>query len=197
MDLDHNGLRNQNDSLLSDIVIFIFNKFNIFVKSVKSDQYGRYSAKNLDADQYYCKVPVYDDKDFVKFTGSNPDIDSEITNQYGEGTSRLVTLSAGAPISNFDFGYRIKGLKKIAAQTEHSGLHIFPNPSFWFINVNLPTKENADYYIINHTGAIIQKGIILEGSGRISIEELNTGKYTIIVLYDKTILSKSFMKIEN
>src|SRR5690606_19294157 len=44
----------------------------------------------------------------VLYTGQNTDRDSEITNGFGAGTSRLVTIFPGDNIVNFDMGYAPK-----------------------------------------------------------------------------------------
>jgi protocatechuate 3,4-dioxygenase beta subunit len=197
-DNNNNGLRDENDGTLSDVVIFIFKKSGIFVKSTKSNQDGTFTLKNLDAGQYYCLLPEYDELDFVLFTGQNQDKDSEITNQYGIGTSRLITVEAGSPVTNFDFGYKdAEGLKQ-NDDVFKKELSVYPNPSLYNIQVKIPGEVTAsDYYIVNTFGSIVRNGKLSGNTGNIDIENLPPGKYSLHIVNGKEKWAKTFMKIEN
>jgi hypothetical protein len=197
-DINNNGLRDENDGTLSDVVIFIFKKSGIFVKSTKSNQDGTFTLKNLDASQYYCLLPEYDELDFVLFTGQNQDKDSEITNQYGKGTSRLITVEAGAPVTNFDFGYKDADGLKQHDDVFKKELAVYPNPSLYNIQVKIPGEVTAsDYYIVNTFGSIVRDGKLSGNVGNIDIENLPPGKYSLHIVNGKQKWAKTFMKIEN
>ena len=198
-DKNDNSLKDATDQFLPNVLVLLFNKSKIFVKSTKTDENGVYSLKNLDPGQYYCLVPEYEDKDFILYTGANTDKDSEVTNQYGMGTTRLLTLAGGAPFENFDFGYKKKGTRLTTPGLEalNNQLLISPNPSMWYINVEVPTNEDAQYYIMNSIGAVVQNGVIQGGKTRIDTERLPSGKYSLHVVNSKVKLAKTFMKIEN
>lgn len=198
-DSNGNGLRESNDSLMSNVLILIFNKFHIFVKSVKTDAFGKYELNNLDPGQYYCKVPEYGGKKYILFTGANQDRDSEITNQYGTGTTRLLTLGGATTVDNFDFGYA-----RSSNFTDNPGgfmvrnttLSIHPNPAFDYIDVVSDESESAIYYIANNQGSIILKGTIIDGNARINIENLPSGKYSLHLVSARSKIVKSFIKID-
>ena len=197
-DKNNNGVRDNNDDVLSDVVIFIFNKSKIFIKSTKSNQDGTYSLKNLDAGQYYCLLPEFDELDYILFTGQNQDKDSEITNQYGTGTSRLITVEAGAPVINFDFGYKdAEGLKQNDDVFKNE-LVVYPNPSLYNIHIKIPGEmAESAYYIVNTLGSIVRNGKLLSNTDNIDIEDLPPGKYSLHIVNGKQKWAKTFMKIEN
>lgn len=198
-DSNSNNIKDSTDSLMANVLILVFNKNHFFVKSTKTDQSGAYTLNNLDPGQYYCKVPEYADKKYIFFTGANQDRDSEITNQYGTGTTRLITLGAATFIDNFDFGYSNRfnfidnpGSFRVIKQE----LAINPNPSFYYIDVTLPNQETASYYVANNQGSIVQKGAIQEGQERIIIENLAAGKYSLHVVNKDFKMVKSFIKLD-
>ncbi len=198
-DKNGDGLKDNSDSLMANVLILIFDKNHFFVKSTKTDQFGIYKLNNLDPGQYYCKIPEYSGKKYILFTGANQDRDSEITNQYGTGTSRLVTLGAGTTIDNFDFGYsRSSNFSDNPGvfNMRKNGFSINPNPSFWYIDVTLPDNKTASYYIANNQGSIMQKGVIQEGNERINIESLAAGKYSLHVINKEFKMVKSFIKLD-
>ncbi len=197
-DENKNGIRDNGDILMKDVVIFVFNKFNIFVKSTKTNADGAYNLKNLDAGQYYCRVPEFADLDFIMFTGLNQDKDSEITNQYGIGTTRLITIQDGIPFGNFDFGYRQANGIRNQEQALQNELLIYPNPSLYEVHVKVPgDKTDADYYIVNALGSIVLQGRVQSDASTINTSDLPPGKYSIHVINGKNKWAKTFMKIEN
>ena len=193
-----NGIKDVGDTFIPDVVIFIFDKNNIFVKSTKSNQDGSYSLKNLDSGQYYCLLPEFPDLDFVLFTGQNQLQDSEISNQYGFGTTRLITIEAGTPLHNFDFGYKdANGLRQDELLIEQ-GLSIYPNPSMYNLGVRMPDlEEEADFYIVNVSGSVVLKGKINPATANIDIENLPAGKYSLHIVNGIQKYARTFMKIEN
>jgi hypothetical protein len=197
-DKNRNGLRDPFDELMSDVVIFIFNNSRVFIKSTKTDKEGKYSLKNLDSGQYYCKVPEYPELDFILFTGENQDYDSEITNQYGKGTSRLITIQAGTPINNFDFGY--KPLNGVSSSDKETGmqLEVYPNPTISDVRIGIPESDTGgDYFIFNSAGSLVMQGKVNARIESIHTEDLPTGRYTIKVVSGDNNWVKSFMKLEN
>ncbi len=198
MDENKNGIRDQNEPTKSNVVIFLFNKNKIFIKSVKTSENGVYTFKNLESGQYYCLVPDYPELEFVMFTGQNQTIDSEITNQYGLGTSRLFTIIDDSVIENFDFGYKLKNGFNRPLDEAKQDMTIYPNPTMHDIKLGLPiTVGNADYYIVNSMGSVVQQGKITLDNLSIDTNALLTGNYTIHVVSKENKWIKSFLKIMN
>jgi protocatechuate 3,4-dioxygenase beta subunit len=196
IDANGNGIRDAQEATKPNVVIFLFNKNRVFVKSVKTNENGIYSLNNIESGQYYCMIPEFPDMDFVMFTGQNQDKDSEITNQYGLGTSRLITIQGGSTFENFDFGYRPKNGFNIPTPEAREDISVYPNPTIDNINIDLPDGINdASYYIVNSMGSVIQEGKIGGDHRTINTESLISGKFTIHVVTDKTKWIKSFLKI--
>lgn len=195
LDTNKNGFRDDAEERMKDVVIFLFNKNKIFIKSLKTNDAGQFTFKNLDPGAYYCLLPEFPDLDFVKYTGANQDRDSEFTNQYGKGTSRLITLPALTTTENFDFGYfRINGISEI--KVPETDLTLYPNPVISDIKVKLPEELNsAQYYILNGMGEIIQQGQIEKSTDMLPTDHLRSGKYTLIIISGDTAMNKSFIKI--
>ena len=197
-DLNNNGIQDGNDELMPNVVIFLFNKFKTFIKSTKTDENGAYTLRNLDAGQYYCKVPEFPDLAYVMFTGANQDKDSDITNQYGLGTSRLITLVAGVPFTHFDFGYTDTTLKIVPDKTESMQLEIYPNPAFNDIKLRLPGKtDKGQFYIVNNMGAVLRNGNVESHDSQLNISDLPPGKYSLHIITSENKWVKSFVKLSN
>jgi len=198
-DVNKNGIRDTGDTPMPNVVIFLFNKFNTFVKSTKSDENGNYSLKSLDPGQYYCRLPEYPDLTYVMFTGSNTDKDSEFTHQYGVATSRLITLSGGTPESHFDFGYRsINGVVESPNDRQIEDVSVYPNPTISHIRVRLPQgQEGGKYFILNSMGQVVMEGRLMSNDDDIDVFALPAGRYALHVNNGNNNWRKSFAKFEN
>lgn len=198
-DVNKNGTQDVGDKPLKDIVIFVFNASNVFVKSTKTNDRGEYNIKNLEPNEYYCKLPTLTDLDFVKYTGQNTDVDSEFTNQYGEGTSRLIKLVGGEILAHFDFGYQSTNaiLPPRFKETEMS-LQLYPNPTIDNIHVNMPPQlKEAAFIIVNSYGRTLIQGKVLDDKTNIDTSSLPAGRYTLHILSPEFSCTKTFIKVEN
>ena len=198
-DINKNGIRDAGDQPMPNVVIFLFNKWNIFIKSTKTNENGEYSLKNLDSGQYYCRLPEYPDLTYVMFTGNNPDVDSEFTNQYGQATSRLVTMVAGTPLQHFDFGYRsVNGIHELTNDDKIREAIVYPNPTIGDIRVRLPEGQyEGQYYIINAAGQVVLNGIISSNDEAIDLWRLPAGRYAIHIKTESNSWKKAFTRFEN
>ena len=198
-DKNHNGLRDDTDSLMQNVVVFLFDKSRIFVKSTKTNSVGEYSFKFLDAGQYYCRIPEFSDMGFVMFTGNNQDKDSEITNQFGVGTSRLITINPGIPLSNFDFGYVDLNRLVVSDPKRIVQYEVFPNPVINEIRVKVPSDilMKTQYNIINNMGRVVKSGTIDGESEILETGHLPSGRYVIQFYNEKERILKTFIKVDN
>lgn len=203
--LDHNknGIRDIDDSFLEDVVIFLFTDKKKFVKSIKTNALGQYTLKLIDPGFYYCLLPQYQDKDFVLYNGQNTDVDSEFTNEYGVGTSRLFKIESGASIKNFDFGYQLHpGIdapySQAALQSEVEVISIYPNPCMSNCNILIEDISlPAQYYIQNTYGKIVSQGEIESGTSMLGMENLDDGQYTVIVISGDRVWTRPLIKLRN
>jgi protocatechuate 3,4-dioxygenase beta subunit len=198
-DKNNNGLRDDTDSLMQNVVVFLFDKSRIFVKSTKTNSAGEYSFKFLDAGQYYCRIPEFSDMSFVMFTGNNQEKDSEITNQFGVGTSRLITIDPGTPFNNFDFGYVDLNRLVVSDPKRIVQYEVFPNPVINEIRVKVPLDilMKTQYNIINNVGMVVKSGTIDGESEILETGHLPSGRYVIQFFNEKEMILKTFIKVDN
>lgn len=76
MDNNKDGIREDQEDRLKDVVIFLFNKNKIFIKSTKTNDAGQYSFNTLRSGSYYCLLPEFPELGFVTYTGANQDRDN-------------------------------------------------------------------------------------------------------------------------
>jgi len=196
-DVNKNGYRDDKDLPIPNIVIFLFNQDKIFVKSTKSNDRGEYSLKHLTPGKYYCSLPQFPDLDFVMFTGANQEKDSEFTNQYGIGTTRLVTIDPGIPLLNFDFGY--KELTNFNSdENNRQVIGVYPNPAVTELRVKAPPSEEPyEFVVVNNQGFAIKKGFLTNNENALDVGHLPPGRYTLHVSTSNGVIIKSFIKIDN
>ena len=195
VDNNKNGIREDQEERLKDVVIFLFNKNKIFIKSTKTNDLGQYLFNKLDPGSYYCLLPEFPDKGFVLYTGANQDRDSEITNQFGKGTTRLITVAGLTTTDNFDFGYY--STNSIAdLQASESDVNIYPNPAIYDITISLPDGiQECEYYIYDTSGKLIINGKTENGSVVIDADILRAGRYMVRLVSENQSWNKSFIKI--
>lgn len=203
LDKNKNGYRDANDTFLEDVVVFLFNEKKKFVKSIKTNALGQYTLKYIDPGYYYCMLPQFADKGFVLFTGSNMDMDSEFTNEFGQGTSRLFKIEAGVSIRHFDFGYmEIAGLDNPVIEDEiRPGtveISVFPNPSLYYSHVQISESLIPAHLILRSvSGEIIRKEWIHNNRYILDTSDLKDGRYTVTIQSGKKRWSRSLVKTAN
>ncbi|MEY3421472.1 MAG: Secretion system C-terminal sorting domain, partial [Bacteroidota bacterium] len=133
------------------------------------------------------------------FTGSSTDKDSEITHQYGIGTSRMITIEAGIPFENFDFGYNEINKLIVSDPKRMIQYEVFPNPVINEIRVKVPFNDHltTKYFIINYLGNLVKSGEIQGESEILETGHLPEGRYTIHFINGREQIMKSFIKIDN
>ena len=195
VDNNKNGIREDQEDRLKDVVIFLFNKNKIFIKSTKTNDAGQYSFNTLNPGSYYCLLPEFPELGFVTYTGANQDRDSEITNQFGKGTTRLITVAGLTTTDNFDFGYY--NTNSIAdLQAPETDVNIYPNPAIYDITISLPDDiQKSEYYIYDASGKLIINGKTENGSVVIDADILRAGRYTVRLVSENQSWNKSFIKI--
>jgi protocatechuate 3,4-dioxygenase beta subunit len=199
VDKNANLLRDQTDTIMQYVLVLFFDKENIFVKSTRTDANGRYIFTGITPGSYYVKVQSIPSMEYIMFTGTNQDRDSEITHQFGTGTSRPITLANLVTVDNFDLGFSRLGLlqdEKPELSNAKVNVSIYPNPVFWALKVDVKDKSSiASYSIYNPSGTLVQKGEVTDE--KIDVAELSGGMYYIRVISDKFNETIPFIKIEN
>src|SRR5690606_648790 len=108
LDRNNNAIRDDDELKLDGIEVKLYDVNGVNIDFVFTNEQGAFSFPNLAFGDYYLSVPDFANRVFVLYTGQNTDRDSEITNGFGAGTSRLVTIFPGDNIVNFDMGYAPK-----------------------------------------------------------------------------------------
>ena len=107
-DADNNKLRGNNEVILSGIEVTLFDLNGNLIANQTSASDGTYMFTVIPFGDYYIKVPVLSDKVFVLYSGQSVPFDSDITNDFGQGSSRILNLFPGATIADEDLGYAQK-----------------------------------------------------------------------------------------
>jgi hypothetical protein len=188
------------DVVLENTVVLLFNQQNIFVKSTLSDATGFFKLDKLDPGQYYVKVPVLEGKTFILM---NESMDSQIDNQRGEGTSRLIFVDVLNPGLSFNLGYKTaNGLLELpenfSVADPGTEFLIYPNPTMYDINVELPAgTENVPFRLYDSQGREVKQGILHTGNQKILLTDVSQGMYTLQILFDGKVINRRFYRIEN
>ena len=79
--------------------------------------------------------------------------------------------------------------------TNNSTIGIYPNPVSDLLRFNLgQTSSNATYQVYNQTGALVLSGKFNTNASSISVEDLQSGLYTVSVLENNKMTSIRFVK---
>ncbi|MEZ4910060.1 MAG: SdrD B-like domain-containing protein [Saprospiraceae bacterium] len=195
LDTNPNNVEDNADTKMSDIVVLCFDENKRFVKSTKTEANGVYIFRDLDPGKYYCLLPSYEDKTFILNTGTNSSNDSEFTNGYGLGTSRLVNLIGSDPTLDFDFGYKIK--TNVASTVQPVISMIYPNPSLHTIYIhNENNASSVPFTLFNDSGAAVIEGHLIPGKNTINIEHLKGGQYFVVLNNDGNIETRMIVKLD-
>lgn len=205
MDVNQNHAFEQEDVLLQDVPVLIFNKSRIFIKSAKTDHEGKFDISGLDSGEYYCLVPTFPDTEFVLFDPTREVNISNITNQFGLGTTRLFKLLEGETLTGFNIVYSRTQNKVESITNQETALInkseinaiIYPNPAFWYINIQNNTGHPADLLIFDQSGRIVrslrnQK----EPEMRLEVSELPTGRYHVLLRTKDGDVLSGFVKLD-
>jgi hypothetical protein len=202
-DKNNNNILDDTDVRLSDVPVLIFNKARIFIKSAKTEADGSFMLQGLETGEYYCLVPTFDGKSFISYNSSVPENFSNITNQFGLGTTRLIMLTEGVETTGFHIGYRAESGGNLAENISDSRVsktdrdfNILPNPAFWYLEFDTPSEMPVSYSIFNNTGIELLKRSDRGGKQWLNIESLPTGRYFIHIRSGDHYLVRSFVKLD-
>ncbi len=95
IDDNFNGIRDAEESGLPNTEVEIYNAYGELYSTTITDENGEYSLDYLQAEDYYLKFNTPDNYSSYSFTinnQGNDDFDSDVTGDYGYGTTDLFTL---------------------------------------------------------------------------------------------------------
>lgn len=201
-DLNNNNFLDNTDEGLSNVVIFLFNKDRMFIKSARTNEQGQYSLTDLDAGEYYCLLPEFPDLTYILYSAGQARNDSEFTNQFGQATSRLLSVREGEIFQNFNFGYRKKSNfneRTVFEDIKAIDIELFPNPSMSDIHIFITNniEEDAPYLIFNSTGNMVMEGCLMDSKVCLNLEHLPSGLYTLYVIDGDKISKKMISRVKS
>jgi len=107
-DLNGNGVNNLNDPDLDGIQVFLFSsdgtKLDSTLTFATGDTTGYYLFDGLIPSEYYIQFIFPDEYILSDGNVGSDDIDSDISNAFGTGTTDIITLASGEIASNTDGG---------------------------------------------------------------------------------------------
>ena len=105
-DLNDNDIRDTEDRIIAGSPVYLYTKDHNPVDTVLTDAYGKYRFGMAEPGEYFIKVPALIEKKFVLFSNLDPDNNSDITNDFGPGTTDLIQIEIGRRYEGIDLGYQ-------------------------------------------------------------------------------------------
>lgn len=104
-DKNGNGRQDNGEEGIKDIVVELYRSpGNIFVKSTKSDNSGKYLFDNLIPGNYYLKFIVPSHYTITSSKVGSTDLDSDVNDANGSGTTATTVLDGGEKDFSWDLG---------------------------------------------------------------------------------------------
>lgn len=107
-DKNGNGINNLGDSGLGGVPVFLYNSAGIKIDSTITeslgDTVGVYSFMKLQAGEYYVVFDIPEEYILSDGNAGPNDIDSDISNAFGIGSTDMITLGSGENLQNLDGG---------------------------------------------------------------------------------------------
>lgn len=105
-DLNANGIQDEDEPGLEDVVLELIDSADEVVNTTTSDQGGNYSFSGIAPGEYYIRVQadaLYSPTQFQ--SGGSADIDSDLSAQDGHWVSPTFTLASNTTDLSLDFGF--------------------------------------------------------------------------------------------
>lgn len=107
-DVNANGTRETADLLLDGVEVTLYDLDGTLVDIVFTDTEGKYRFDDVFFGSYYISVADVINRVFVLYNGQNTEVDSDITNEFGQGSTRIISMFPGDTLYNIDLGYAPK-----------------------------------------------------------------------------------------
>ena len=107
-DVNANGTREETDLLLDGVEVSLYDLDGILIDIVFTDLDGKYRFDDVFFGSYYISVADVINRVFVMYNGQNTEVDSDITNEFGAGSTSIISLFPGDTLYNIDLGYAPK-----------------------------------------------------------------------------------------
>jgi uncharacterized repeat protein (TIGR01451 family) len=107
-DANGNGLQDGGEQGVAGVTVQLYNASGILSQSTTTSNAGIYAFNNIVAGNYYIKfLPPVQYTFITANVGANDNIDSDVTNAFGAGTTSLFTAIAGVNNTSYDAGIYI------------------------------------------------------------------------------------------
>ncbi|MBC7885488.1 MAG: hypothetical protein H7X99_08430, partial [Saprospiraceae bacterium] len=169
-DANNNKIRDASEQSLSGIEVRLYKIDGNIVAATNSGLDGTYSFSDIPFGDYYITVPEMSDKLFVLFGGQSVPFDSDITNDFESGSSRILNLFPGETLEDIDAGYtqKISIGDFVWEDINDNGLQ----------DIDEPGISGIDILLINEQGNI-EKSTLSTQNGAYIFENVPVGRYTI------------------
>ncbi|MBK8829117.1 MAG: hypothetical protein IPO26_21255 [Saprospiraceae bacterium] len=91
-DRNNNKVKDGAENTIPNITVSLYTLTGTLVTEQVSATDGSYKFDNIPLGDYYIKTQTITDLIFVKYSGTSVPFDSDITNAYGLGTTRLLIV---------------------------------------------------------------------------------------------------------
>lgn len=107
-DINGNGIKNTTDPGIDDVPVFLYSgtgiKLDSTITASIGDTTGFYTFTNLQAGDYYVVFDIPEEYILSDGNSGPDDVDSDISNAFGEGSTDIITLESGQVFENLDGG---------------------------------------------------------------------------------------------
>ena len=170
LDLDGDDMQSTTDQLLPGILVKLFNAdTDAEESSTVTNQNGSYTFKPVDNGTYYVRFDITDTLVFVAPAIGAEDVDSDVDDTNGIGTTEDITVAIGDVVTNIDAGVE-------DGRSQLSGVVFIDKNGN---GLNDATEINLDGYTVNlhaEDGTIV-KSAMASTDGTYLIEDIGTGMY--------------------
>jgi hypothetical protein len=194
LDDNENGIQEPGEEGQEFIFISIYDEEGNNVGTEISDRNGNYRSNSLIPGKYYLKVLGYSAGSFTISNNGDDKYDSDITNEFGKGTSSLFQILSGQFNRDVDIGI-IPG--------SQINLTTFPNPVNDRLQLSFNTLESKNVRIIisNIRGEKIKEINLVSHRGTnildINFSDIRDGYYSVSLEIENRIAEmKGFLKLK-
>ncbi len=103
-DIDADGLQEDEELGIPGLLVELYDVEGIFIDETFTDSNGGYAFSEVWPGEYYVRIVIDETIQFTSMTTTNSDMDSDISNQFGFGTSSMFTILAGEADTSIDAG---------------------------------------------------------------------------------------------
>ncbi len=169
LDENENGIQDAEEEGVEFIFISVYDENGNYIGTMISDNNGNYRSSSLMPGEYYLKVLGHTAGSFTTSKQGNNKSDSDITNEYGDGTTSLFQILSGQFNTDVDIGI---------IPSSQINLVTYPNPVTDNVQLSFNINESDKVKIIisNIKGEKIKEINLFANPGH-NIVDIDFSKY--------------------